>query len=230
MLNSHILCLFFVYYFFLYFYFFSFFSPPPPFFFLSLTFFYVTNKNFQPPSFFYMATDPLQKILSKSTHSNHTRFNIPLKHSQFFREPKGVDLDFFGMTFTQRITCFLTFLLLGVFSFSYSLFNILTAVFNPARFALPYAFSNFLFFTMFGFILGFKSYFMTCFGGKKKKYTSLFLTCTILTIYVALKFRSYMLNLVFTVAQVTSFIVFIVSFFPGGTSGMSGMMSMITKR
>lgn len=173
-----------------------------------------------------MKTDPLQKILSRTTSSS-TRFNIPLKHSQFFREPKGFDFDFFGLTFTQRISCFLTFLLLGIFSFSYSLFNILTAVFNPAKFALPYAFSNFLFFFMFGFILGFKSYLQNCFSGNKKMYTSIFLCCTFLTIYSAMKFRSYILNLIFTFTQITSFVIFVISFFPGGTKGISGMISMV---
>ncbi|KAF7684108.1 Protein transport protein SFT2 [Astathelohania contejeani] len=173
-----------------------------------------------------MARDPLKEVL-RMTESYGKTYNIPLKRGNFFKENRSIDLEHFGLTFMQRMGCFLTFLFIGIMCFVYSMFNILGAVFSPAKFALPYVISNLLFFSMMGFIFGFLSYMRDLLSKKKRVYTGTFLATTIITFYSTLKINNYFLNFSLAIIQVFSFLVFILTFFPGGTDGMRSMFKMV---
>merc|ERR1711915_954701 len=82
-------------------------------------------------------------------------------------------------------------LVTGFLFLTYSMFNIFSAITNPSKFALPYAFSNFLFFTMIGFLIGFRKYFKSTFSQNRWRYTLVFLLSTFFTIYSAMKIQSY---------------------------------------
>lgn len=152
---------------------------------------------------------------------------IPLKHNKYnryFRDNNKYDLDYLGMSFSQRLSCFFIFMLAGFLSFVYSLFNILSAIINPSKFALPYAFSNFLFFTMIGFLIGFKKYFKSTFSRNRWKYTLTFLVCTFFTIYSAMKINSYFFNFAMAIMQISSFVAFAVTYLPKGTERLGGVL------
>merc|ERR1711915_212471 len=144
---------------------------------------------------------------------------IPLRHNKYnryFKDNDKYDLEFFGLTFTQRVGCFFTCFFIGFLFFIYSMLNILGSITNPSKFALPYAFSNFLFFIMIGFLIGFKKYFKSIFSENRWKYTCSFLFSTFFTIYCALKIQSYLFNLLMALVQISCFIIFAITFLPKG--------------
>ncbi|KAG0416258.1 hypothetical protein EQH57_1196, partial [Dictyocoela roeselum] len=128
-----------------------------------------------------MARDPLKEVLQMSKGYGKT-YNIPLKHSDFFKDTK-YDLEYLGLSFAQRLTCFFVCLTIGGLSFFYSLMNIITVVFYPTKFVVPYAFSNIMFFMMIGFMLGFKTYFRSLFSKERRNITLLFMTTTFIALY-----------------------------------------------
>ncbi|TBT97024.1 putative Got1/Sft2-like protein transport protein [Hamiltosporidium tvaerminnensis] len=173
--------------------------------------------------------DPLRKAFEVDEKPRFD-FKIPVYYRKTYKESRFVDLEFFGLSYYQRAVCFLIFFGLGIFTFIYSMFNILSAFFNPAKFAFPYALSNFLLFSMMGFVLGFRTYLGGIFQKDKRPYTVMFLASTFITLYSAIKIRSYFLNFAFAILQVTSFVVFVFTFVPGGTKGLSGISKMLFAR
>ncbi|KAI4292723.1 hypothetical protein PAPHI01_1997, partial [Pancytospora philotis] len=98
--------------------------------------------------------DPLQEALNaKRSRSSHS---FAVGYNSMFKEQK-YDLEFFWMSFSQRIVAFAVSVLLGALLFFYSMTRLLTSLVNPAGFVLPYAFSNIIFCFMFGFLSGFKT-------------------------------------------------------------------------
>lgn len=171
--------------------------------------------------------DPLQEALKEK--EKHIFYNIPRKYEQIFKQ-KEYDLEYFGLSLFHRAICFTICFIVAILAFFYSMVRIFTAVIYPAQFILPYAASNFLFFVMFGFLLGFKSYFSNLFSEKKRAYTSFFLLCTLLTLYSALTIKSYFINLSLCILQVSSFVVFSLTFIPGGTNGISSIFSLVIRK
>lgn len=171
--------------------------------------------------------DPLQELLK--TKEKSVFCSIPPKYDQIFKT-REYDLEYFGLTFFQRGICFIVFLIVGTLSFFYSMLRVFTAFLYPAQFALPYAFSNFIFFFMFGFIKGFKSYLNGLFSEKRRIYTGIFIMSTFLTLYGALVIHSYLINLLLCLIQIGSFILFALTALPGGTSGISSMLSLVMRK
>lgn len=172
--------------------------------------------------------DPLRQAF-KAKESQTFCSPIPQRYEQIFKT-KRYDLEHFGLTFFQRAVCFSACLAVGVLSFLYSMVKITMAVFSPAGFLIPYTFSNFLFFIMFGFLLGFRSYFSGLFSRKKYMHSTWFIGCTTLTLYVVLRHNSKILNLGLCFVQVLSFIMFSLTFIPGGAAGASSVIGMFFKK
>jgi len=158
-----------------------------------------------------------------------SRYKLPFRRNDLFKK-NAIDLEYFNMSFAQRMTAFFLCLVLAGITFAYSLFNIMGAVFSPTKFALPYAISNYLFFFMFGFIFGFKTYVKKIFSAKKRIYTLTFLLCTLLNLYSGLFLKSYILGVFLSLFQVGTFLVFMAIFLPGGTDGISSIVSLMFKR
>lgn len=171
--------------------------------------------------------DPLQEALNaKRTQSF---YSIPASHSNFFKTQK-YDFEFFGMSFSQRVIAFGLCLLVGALLSLYSFTRLLTSIINPVGFILPYAMSNIIFFVMFGFLSGFKTYFGNLFSPAKRSFTIAFITSTICTLYFALSFRSYILNMAAMIVQIVVFVCFALTFLPGGASGVSSLIGIFLKR
>lgn len=172
--------------------------------------------------------DPLRQAF-KAKESQTFCSPIPQRYEQIFKTKK-YDLEHFGLTFFQRAMCFSLCLGAGMLSFLYSMFRLTTAVISPAGFVVPYTFSNFMFFMMFGFLLGFRTYFEGLFSKKKYMHSSWFIGCTLLTLFVVLRYDKYLLNLAFCFIQGVSFAMFALTFIPGGTAGASSVIGMFFKK
>lgn len=169
-------------------------------------------------------SDPLQEALnSRKLYSMHAN------HSNFFKTNK-VDLEHFGMSFSQRIMAFLLSLVSGVCLFVYSLSKLLFLPFiNPTAFVAPYALSNFIFFFMFGFLSGFRTYFRNLLSKDKRNFTITFIITTVTAMYVSLVLKNRFYNFVFAFVQIISFVCFLITFLPGGTSGLTSLINMFIK-
>lgn len=168
--------------------------------------------------------DPLQEALD-----SRRLYNMSANHSKFFKTNK-VDLEHFGMSFPQRVTAFILSLVVGLVLFFYSLSRLLFLAFNPAAFVAPYVLSNFIFFFMFGFLSGFRTYFRNLFSKSKRNFTITFISTTIMAMYVSMVLKSRFYNFVFAVVQIISFVCFLVTFLPGGSSGLTSLINMFIKR
>ncbi|KAI5169423.1 hypothetical protein PAEPH01_0698 [Pancytospora epiphaga] len=169
------------------------------------------------------ARDPLQEALNAKRAQSF--YSIPATHSNFFKTQK-MDIEFFGLTFRQRIFAFIICMFIGSLLFLYSFTRLLTSLINPAGFILPYAFSNIIFFLMFGFLSGFRSYFTNLFSKNKRGFTTAFIISTVVTVYSTLFFKRYLLNLSLMFIQIVVFICFTITFLPGGASGISSIIGM----
>jgi hypothetical protein len=173
------------------------------------------------------ARDPLQEALGAKRA--HSFYSIPATHSNFFKTQK-YDFEHFGMSFSQRIIAFCVCLVTGMLLFLYSLIRLPGSILSPAAFAAPYALSNLMFFCMFGFLLGFKSYFSNLFSKSKRIYTSVFICSTLSTLYFALFIGKGFINYILMFLQIVSFVCFAVTFLPGGAGGISSLISMVFKK
>lgn len=168
--------------------------------------------------------DPLYNALNNSKRSS---FSIPIAGRPSFTSK--INMEHFGLTYSQRFLAFFCCLILGVLTFFYSLMNLIYVGIRPYKFAIPYAFSNLFFFTMIGFIKGFKSYFKDLNAPHKRLYTYTFVFTTFLTLYMASK-THYLFSMALMIMQVISFIAFAISFLPGGAGGMTSMIKMFIRR
>lgn len=172
---------------------------------------------------FGQARDPLQEALN-----SRKLYSMPANHSKFFKTSK-MDLEHFGMSFSQRVIAFITSLAFGLVLFFYSLSRLLFLAFNPAAFVAPYVLSNFIFFFMFGFLSGFRTYFRNLLSKSKRNFTLTFIATTAMAMYVSMVLKSRFYNLIFAVVQIVSFICFLITFLPGGSSGLTSLINMFIK-
>lgn len=160
---------------------------------------------------------------SKTTFKNMFQNSNP-----FFKEQK-FDFEYFGMSFTKRILSFIICLFTGTILFMYSLYKMMFVVFSPTGFVAPYVISNVLFFIMFGFISGFKTYSKNLMAKNKRNFTISFIVTTLVTLYTAFIIRKKWMTVLFGFIQVFSFVAFLMTFLPGGTSGMTSFLGMLMK-
>jgi hypothetical protein len=172
--------------------------------------------------------DPLQEALN-SKKTSRLSYKLAETQSNFFKTSK-LDLEYFGMSFTQRIFSFIISLVLGVLLFLVAMYRLIFgAVFRPTGFVPPYLISNICFFFMFGFVSGFRTFFTKLFKSSKRNFSIAFLSTTVLTLYAALFFKSKIVIFLFGIMQIVSFSVFIITFLPGGTSGITSLINMFIK-
>jgi hypothetical protein len=102
------------------------------------------------------------------------------------------------------------------------------AVFLPSKFVVPYCLSNILLFISFGFIHGFYSYGRHLFSSEKWPFTIAFVGTTFGTLYVAMVMKMYALTIPMAIFQLIAMCAFVVSYLPGGASGISTIGSFAT--
>lgn len=136
-------------------------------------------------------------------------------------------LETMGLTRSQRYMAFAVCLIAAVFLFMLSMFHLPLVVLRPARFVVPYCMASLFIFVSFGFIHGFISYGKHLFSPKRLPYSLWFIASTAGTLFSALSLHSYLLTVIMSFVQMGAVLVFIASYVPGGTTGISFMSSMI---
>ena len=137
-------------------------------------------------------------------------------------------LETLGMTRTQRYTAFAICAGAAVFLFFLAMLHLPFVVIRPGKFVVPYCMGSMFILVSFGFIHGFVSYWRHLLSPKKVAYSAWFILATFGTLYSALSLKSYLLTVIMSLIQMAGMITFIVSYVPGGSSGISFMSSMIS--
>lgn len=137
-------------------------------------------------------------------------------------------LETMGMTRTQRYTAFGICLAAAVFLFLLSMLHLPFVVIRPGKFVVPYCMGSMFILVSFGFLHGFVTYWKHLLSPKKAAYSAWFILATFGTLYSALSLKSYLLTVLMSFIQMAGMITFMVSYVPGGSSGISFMSSMIS--
>lgn len=175
---------------------------------------------------FGKTSDPLQEALSQK--STGSLYRLAQSRSNFFKKQK-FDTEYLGLSFSQRIMGFSAFAIIGFLLFFIALYRMIFFVNGLTGFVVPYVFSNILLGTMFGFISGFKTYFSRLLSKEKKGFTLVFMGVTVLTLYSAFVIKKFTYVFFFGIAQMVSFVMFLITFLPGGISGLKSLFSMFFK-
>lgn len=134
------------------------------------------------------------------------------------------------MSYIEVETSYTTFLIvlgLGFFVLFMSLFFLPTIILNPQKFVSLFSLGSFIIISSFIFIHGTKAYFEMLFNEDRRIYTISYF----LSIFVGMYFSNF--TTIFFVSHLCSMlqllimIFFILSFIPGGQTGISFIISMI---
>jgi hypothetical protein len=104
------------------------------------------------------------------------------------------------------------------------------SVLFPGKFVLPFSLANLFLFVSFGFIHGFGSYAKHLVSRERWAFTAGFFGSTIATLYVAYALHFYPLTILFAIIQGIASFAYVVSYVPGGASGLSFVGSSIRSR
>lgn len=121
---------------------------------------------------------------------------------------------------TNYTTFFIIFaigLLILIFSF---LFLPMVILF-PQKFVSLFSIGSIVLLSSFIFIYGTTKYLVMLFEGKRWIYTSIYLTSIIVGFYYSFYNSNYLFCLISAIVQVVMLIIFVLSFIPGGESGIS---------
>ena len=137
-------------------------------------------------------------------------------------------LETFGLSRTQRYVAFAICLAAAFFLFMLSMLHLPLVVLRPGKFVVPYCMASLFVLVSFGFLHGFVSYFRHLFSPSKMIYSVWFVLASFGTIYASMTLHSYLLTVIMALVQMAGMMAFVVSYVPGGSTGISFMGSMIT--
>lgn len=120
----------------------------------------------------------------------------------------------------QRIFGFVTCLGLGLFFFSFATVYIPVIVIKARKFALMFSLGSLFTLGSFSFLWGPCNHLQHLFSKERLPFTSVYLGTLIATLYFALSLQSYPLTSIAAVGQVVALLWFVVSYIPGGQTGM----------
>lgn len=132
-----------------------------------------------------------------------------------------------GMTRTQRYVAFGICMAGAAVLFMLSMVALPLAMFKPSKFAAPYCLASLFVFISFGFLHGFVSYLRHLFSRERFAYTALFFGTTLLTLYSAMSNLGYIVTVLSILAQLVCLVVYVLSYVPGGQSGISLMSTVV---
>ncbi|KAF8823017.1 SFT2 family protein [Cardiosporidium cionae] len=91
------------------------------------------------------------------------------------------------------------------------------AVLSPSKFSLPYTIGSLCIFASLGVLKGFTPLYNHMVSTSRLPFTIAYASSVALTLLFTLFFRSYLLVIIFSIAQVASLLSFVISYLPGGT-------------
>lgn len=120
----------------------------------------------------------------------------------------------------QRIFGFVSCLGLGLFFFSFATLYVPVIVLKARKFALLFSLGSLFTLGSFSFLWGPWNHIQHLFGKERLPFTLVYLGTLVGTLYFALALQSYMLTSVAAVCQVMALLWFVISYIPGGQTGM----------
>jgi len=135
-----------------------------------------------------------------------------------------------GLTRTQRYVAFSICVAAALVLTFIAFIHLPMSVLFPGKFVLPLCLANLFLFTSFGFLHGFASYGRHLISKDRWPFTAFFFGSTFATLYVAYAIHFYPLTLIFAVLQGVSTFAYVVSYVPGGASGLAFVGSSIRSR
>lgn len=136
--------------------------------------------------------------------------------------------DTFGLSMAQRYMAFGGCILGAVLMFFLAFVHLPLMILSPGKFVVPYCFGSIFLFASFGFLHGFYSYLKHLFSADRWPFSTMFILSTVATLYVAWWLKMYALTIPMALLQFVAMGAFVVSYLPGGTSGISMMGSLAT--
>ena len=129
----------------------------------------------------------------------------------------------------QRIIGFMTFLGLGVTCFSLALAYIPVLVFYARKFSLLFSLGSVFTMFSFSFLWGPMNHLRNLLGTRDRlPFTTVYLVTLFATLYFAMGLQSTVLTVIAASAQVIALLWFVLSFIPGGQTGIKWMTKICT--
>ncbi|KAF8822473.1 SFT2 family protein [Cardiosporidium cionae] len=101
------------------------------------------------------------------------------------------------------------------------------AVLSPSKFSLPYTIGSLCLFASLGVLRGFTPLYNHMVSTSRLPFTIAYASSVALTLLFTLFFRSYILVIIFSVAQIVSLLSFVISYLPGGTQILKSIGSSV---
>ena len=120
----------------------------------------------------------------------------------------------------QRIIGFMLCLVLGLFCFLLSSLYLPVLVLKARKFALLYSLGSLFFIMSFAALWGPVNHMKHLLSGDRLLFTVVYFLTIFATIYFAMWRRSYVLTLICAVIQILALIWYIISYIPGGQTGL----------
>jgi len=130
---------------------------------------------------------------------------------------------------TQRIIGFISFVLMGLLCFTLSSFYIPVLIFKARKFALLFTLGSLFIVLSFSVLWGPMSHLKHLFSKERLPFTLTYFGSLITTLYFALKVQSALWTSLFAVIQVIALIWYVVSYLPGGQTGLMFVTKIATK-
>ncbi|KAI0241622.1 Protein transport protein SFT2 [Lamellibrachia satsuma] len=120
----------------------------------------------------------------------------------------------------QRILGFVLCLLMGTFCFSLASLYLPFLVLKARKFVMLYSLGSLFIIFSFSLLWGPSNHLKHLFSGQRIMFTTAYFGTMFATLYFALWVKSTILTLVFAVCQILALIWYIVSYIPGGQTGL----------
>jgi len=116
-------------------------------------------------------------------------------------------------------------LILGTFCIFAAFLFLPWLLINPSKFAVTYTFGSVLILSSLGVLRGFKQFATDMYNTERRYFSIAYFTSLLLTLYFSVMVQSYFMVLLLLIFQVVALLWFVISFFPGGSSSFSLLLS-----
>lgn len=131
-----------------------------------------------------------------------------------------------SLTKKQRIIGFMTSLVFGMICFGLAVSFLPMLLINPRKFSLLFSLGSAFTLSSFSFLWGPYNHLVHLLSRERLPFTSIYVSSLILTLYFAMGLQSAILTPIAACAQVVALVWFVVSYIPGGQTGLRFMTKM----
>jgi len=126
----------------------------------------------------------------------------------------------------QRVIGFMTSLILGMICFGLAVSLLPLLLINPRKFSLLFSLGSAFTMSSFSFLWGPYQHMVHLLSKERLPFTTIYVSTLALTLYFAMGLQSAILTPIAAVAQVVALTWFVVSYIPGGQTGLRFMTKM----